>query len=80
MRIRVLLFGPIADAVGRSEADLDLDDGARAGDVAPALERDHPDLVTGGAFALAVNAAYASAEQELVDGDEVALIPPVSGG
>lgn len=80
MRIRVLMFGPIADAVGRDEVVLELAEGARAGDVAPALRERHPELVAGGAHALAVNATYAEADRPLVDGDEVALIPPVSGG
>ena len=80
MRIRILMFGPIAEAAGCAEADLELPPGSRAGEVAATLQREHPGLLTGGAYVLAVNAAYAAADRELTDGDEVALIPPVSGG
>ena len=52
-------------------------DGATVGDV-PGLVDGLPEALW--ALAYAVNASYASAETALSDGDEVALIPPVSGG
>ena len=59
-----------------AERDLELGDGARVKDVWSHLELgDEPD-----GLVYAVNKAYAPRERELADGDEVALIPPVSGG
>ena len=76
MRIRVLLFGPLAEAAGADTILLELPDGATVGDVPGSV-----DGVNGGrSFAFAVNASYAPADRPLEDGDEVALIPPVSGG
>ena len=77
MRVRVLRFGPLAEAAGRDAVDVELPDGATVGDV-PGLVDGLPEALW--ALAYAVNASYASAETALSDGDEVALIPPVSGG
>ena len=81
MRVRVLLFGVLKDIFQRSEESLDLSSGATLSDLldhyrrlAPEQARFFPSL------ALAVNQEYASAADELREGDEVALLPPVSGG
>jgi molybdopterin converting factor subunit 1 len=77
VRIRVRLFAAYREQVGRSEVELDLPAGAHVSDVwgALALAGDEPS-----SLAFAVNRAYADREQALSEGDEVALIPPVSGG
>jgi MoaE-MoaD fusion protein len=72
--IRVRLFAGLRERAGWSERELD---GAeRVADVWPALElgEEPPGLL------YAVNRTYADRDHELRDGDEVALIPPVSGG
>ena len=76
MQIRVLLFGPLADRAGSSVVQLELPEGATAGDTVRELQG----LSEGATWAFAVNAEYAAPGQVLKDGDEVALIPPVSGG
>lgn len=76
MLVRVRLFAALRERAGRDEIELDLPDGAL---VADALER----LVglTGGVRAvMAVNREYAGDDTALQPGDELALIPPVSGG
>src|SRR5579859_1638384 len=76
MQVSVLLFAGLRERAGASELELELPEGARVGD---ALER-LQELTAGVPVVMAVNQEYAGAEQVLQAGDEVALIPPVSGG
>ena len=81
MRVSVRLFAVVAEAAGERSLALDLPAGATAGDVRDAVAARFPRAAVACArVALAVNASYAPPEQPLSDGDEVALIPPVSGG
>jgi molybdopterin synthase catalytic subunit len=74
VRIRVRLFAGLRERAGWSERELDGVESVR--EVWPALGLgDEPDGVL-----YAVNREYTSRDRELADGDEVALIPPVSGG
>jgi MoaE-MoaD fusion protein len=77
MRVRVRLFAVLRERVGAGERELELDEAARAGDVWPALGM-REEAPAG--LLYAVNKSYAAAETPLSEGDEVALIPPVSGG
>ena len=73
MRVTVRLFAGLREQAGWARRDLEA---ARVADVWPALGLgDEPD-----GLLYAVNRAYAPRERELADGDEVAVIPPVSGG
>lgn len=81
MRVRILFFGQLKEAAGRERDTLELPDGARVADllrryaeVRPALQPYY------NVMAVALNQEYSQAGAELHDGDEVALIPPVSGG
>jgi len=81
MKVRVLLFGVLKDIFQRSEELLELSTGATVYDLLDyyrqlAPERDK--LFR--SVALAVNQQYASPNDGLHEGDEVALLPPVSGG
>ena len=76
MQIRLLLFGPLAEAAGFSSVQIDSPDGMTVGEVLSSVEG----LPRDAAFAVAVNTAYAGEDTLLRDGDELALIPPVSGG
>jgi len=81
MEIRVLLFAKLAQACGGKEVVLDLPAGATAGDALDRLAKDYPDLmVIRDRVALAVDMAYVRGDHLLEPGDELALIPPVSGG
>jgi MoaE-MoaD fusion protein len=76
MRITVKLFAGLRERAGSGERELDLDEEARVADVWPALALGaEPE-----GLLYAVNRDYAARERPLADGDEVALIPPVSGG
>lgn len=74
MAVRIRLFAGLRERAGWSERELE--DVGRVGDVWEALDLGRePD-----GLLYAVNKEYADADRELTDGDEVALIPPVSGG
>ena len=76
MQITVRLFAAVRERAGASRRDLHLADGALVGDVWPALALgDEPP-----GMAYARNREYADRAEPLRDGDEVAVIPPVSGG
>jgi molybdopterin converting factor subunit 1 len=74
--VKVRLFAGLRERAGFGTREVELPDGARAGDVWAALELgERP-----GGLALAVNRRYVEESEPLAEGDEVALIPPVSGG
>ena len=81
MKVSVVLFASYREAVASSSVEIDLPGGATVGDLVremadryPALPQDHGRIVA------AVNEEYRPHDFPLTSGDEVALIPPVSGG
>lgn len=81
MRVRVLVFGVLKQIVPESAAMVELPDGARAGDLlAHYGERFAEKSDLRRSVAVAVNREYVAADHLLKEGDEVALLPPVSGG
>lgn len=82
MTVTVRLFAVFRERVGSDSIEVELDDGAT---VAEALERlaERPelgDLLERMPVRMAVNRDYADADTALAPGDELALVPPVSGG
>jgi molybdopterin converting factor subunit 1 len=81
IRVRVRLFAMQRELAGTREEVLDLPAGATIEDAWDGIVAKHPLLAPGRAsLRFARNAAYAPATTLLEDGDEVAMIPPVSGG
>jgi molybdopterin synthase catalytic subunit len=81
MRVQVLFFGVLKDLVGRASESLELGDGATVGDVLRHYESRIPKIgEVLPSIALSVNQHYAGPGAVLGNGDEVALLPPVSGG
>jgi molybdopterin converting factor subunit 1 len=81
MRVRVRLFATQRELAGTREVGLDLGDHATVADAWDALVVRYPALAPGRDFVrFARNGAYADEATGLADGDEVAMIPPVSGG
>jgi MoaE-MoaD fusion protein len=76
MQVHVRLFASLRERAGRDALDLELPDGARVSDVMERLA----DVVDGISVVLAVNQEYVAGDADLHPGDELALIPPVSGG
>ena len=81
MRINVKLFAILRERAGTSEIALELSQGATISDATTMLAEKFPmlrPLLERAAFA--VNQSYTKSDTKLSDGDELALIPPVSGG
>src|SRR3984893_14094319 len=81
MRVRVLFFGRLKDIVGKSEENADLFEGARVEDLFARYGRSFPELAQFRSSVVAsVNQEFAEWRAPLSSGDEVAFLPPVSGG
>ncbi|MFZ0744600.1 MAG: molybdenum cofactor biosynthesis protein MoaE [Terracidiphilus sp.] len=79
IQVRVLAFGMLKESIGPDAVAIDLPDGATVADLLAELGKRDADLRHRG-IAVGVNAEYANASQVLRNGDEVGLLPPVSGG
>jgi molybdopterin converting factor subunit 1 len=81
MRVRVLLFGQLKDIVGTAEESAELSEGARLEDLFERYGRRFPKFAEfRPSIAASLNQEYADPRTALADGDEVAFLPPVSGG
>jgi molybdopterin converting factor subunit 1 len=81
MRIRVRLFARLRDIAGTSEVLCDVPPGATVRTVWAGLTAAHAELQRyTGVVSCAVNEEYSKFEATLDEGDEVAFLPPVSGG
>jgi molybdopterin converting factor subunit 1 len=81
MTVTIKLFAILRDRAGVRETTLDLVDGNRVTDAVAKLVVRYPSIEPYlSRLAYAVNEQYEPADTKLHDGDELALIPPVSGG
>jgi len=81
MRIKVRLFAAYRETVGQGEMNLEVNETISPLDLWRKLGEEHPPLLAfGHSLLVAVNGEYASLDRLLKEGDEVAFIPPVSGG
>ena len=81
MQVRVLFFGVLKDAFGAESATADLPEGMKVVDLLEIFgDRLNVKKEMMESIAVAVNQEYAKADDVLHEGDEVALLPPVSGG
>jgi len=81
VRVTVKLFARLRDIAGVPELAREVSPGSTIGAVWRSLAADFPDLAPyERSISSAVNADYAKMDQVLRDGDEVAFLPPVSGG
>jgi MoaE-MoaD fusion protein len=81
MKVRVLFFGVAHDLTGFGQEDVEISHGERVGDLRRRYEGRFPGLKgIGGTVLIAVNQEVAEPAVVLHDGDEVAFLPPVSGG
>jgi MoaE-MoaD fusion protein len=81
MRVQILFFGMLRELAGRASDTIDVAEGASVADVLRHYESQIPRLKDYlASLALAVNQQYAGPDTKLKPGDEIALLPPVSGG
>jgi molybdopterin converting factor subunit 1 len=75
------LFARLRDIAGAADVDRDIAEGASLGSVWQSLVQEFPDLERyTSSISGAVNEEYARLDARVKDGDEVAFLPPVSGG
>jgi molybdopterin synthase catalytic subunit len=81
MQIQVLYFAVFRERLGTSSETLELEPPATIGDALAVLETRHPAIAAlRGHYRVAHNQDFAGPSEALVEGDEIALIPPVAGG
>ena len=81
MRVNVRLFARLRDIAGASELTRQVAPGATIGTVWRELANEFPDLAPyERSISSAVNLDYARMDRAVADGDEIAFLPPVSGG
>jgi molybdopterin converting factor subunit 1 len=79
VKIKLKTFGITRDILGGKEVILEVE-GKSVADLREHLTREYPKVVELRSLFIAVNQSYAADTQELNETDEIALIPPVSGG
>jgi molybdopterin synthase catalytic subunit len=80
MKVTVRLFAGLRERAGGQHVDVELPDGATVGDLLAAMETTPVGRLEPGQCVVAINREYAPASAIVGAADEVALIPPVSGG
>jgi molybdopterin converting factor subunit 1 len=81
MKVRAKFFAAIKDIVGTSEIELELPDGITAGELFQSYCQKHTPLIRyANNTMISVNLEFVPPETHLNEGDEIAFIPPVSGG
>ncbi|MGP8242931.1 MAG: molybdopterin converting factor subunit 1 [Bryobacteraceae bacterium] len=81
MRVRVLFFGKLRDMAGRAEEETEIAEGADLAAVFAAYAARYPAIdALRGRIAMARNQEFAEPSARLAEGDEIAFLPPVSGG
>ena len=80
MIVQLLLFGITKDIIGKSPFTFEIQGENTAGNLLKQLIKQYPTLKELNSIAIAVNGNYSNTDTIVSSGDEIALIPPVSGG
>lgn len=80
LKYTILLFGISKEIVGSGAIDISLPPKSTVHELLKTLQSEYPELARLKSLVVAVNGEYADKDQMIVDSDEIALIPPVSGG
>ncbi len=81
VNVRTRFFALYRERIGRDTAEFEVGGGSTVGDLIEVVMREHPGLCPNpSALVAAVNQEYVDHDHPLAEGDEVAFIPPVSGG
>ena len=79
MKIQILYFAQVSEKLGKTQESLVIPEGSSSKDLIFLLESTNPALI-GLKYKLAMNQTLYNSEFELVDGAEIALLPPFAGG
>ena len=80
MKLNLLLFGITKDIVGQSKLTHEVPEAATVPQLIDSLKQSYPEFENLSSMMVAVNNEYGQPHQVLHENDEIALIPPVSGG
>ena len=80
MRIKLLAFGIVKEIFSSSELELEVADGIKLEELKSRLEQLYPGLARLKSYFIAINEEYGQSDQVIESDDEIAVIPPVSGG
>ncbi len=80
MRVAVRFFAMFRERAGVAHTEVEMPDGSSPAQLLEHLRSQFPSLPSESPVLMAVNSEYVSEEAVLQEGDEVAFIPPVSGG
>jgi len=80
MTVTVIAFGIVKELFGGSSITMDIDSGDSVEQLRTRLEHRYPRLKAIASYLIAVNNEYATPEELIKATDEIAVIPPVSGG
>lgn len=80
MKLNILTFGIARDIIGERVLSMEVRQGIRLHELMVELNRIYPSLLEVIHYSVAVNQEYTNENIELNDTDEIAIIPPVSGG
>jgi molybdopterin synthase sulfur carrier subunit len=80
MKLKILAFGIAKDIIGAASKEIEVGDAGSIAGLKDVLEQQYPELKKIASYAIAVNNEYASENTAINEHDEIAVIPPVSGG
>ncbi|MEK6478722.1 molybdopterin converting factor subunit 1 [Catalinimonas sp. 4WD22] len=80
MQLNILLFGITKEIIGQQRLKLELPQETSVSNLLQSLKQSYPALENLDSMLVAVNNEYSQKDQLLQESDEIAIIPPVSGG
>ncbi|AKK73962.1 molybdopterin converting factor [Chryseobacterium gallinarum] len=80
MKLKILAFGITKDIFGTSQQEITIKDAITVQQLKSILEEEFPELKKLRSYFIAVNEEYAEEDRMITETDEIAIIPPVSGG
>ena len=81
MKVKLLLFAALKDIAGRRDLEMELDDGSTLQQVTEKLASLYPEIGRmQNSVRIAINQEFADENSSLNNGDEIAFLPPMSGG
>jgi molybdopterin synthase sulfur carrier subunit len=80
MIVKILAFGITKDILGTMQKEIEINEGTNVRELKELLEKDFPELKRLKSYFIAIDDEYAEDDQILTVSNEIAIIPPVSGG